>query len=185
MLRGETQPKEICVTILITRVPLLQLHPWLISFSPFKFISNDLYVAKLGQVWKEVSSSVNCFRQWCAENSVYVWIEVIVIHLHSLFLSPFSLWHLTLAFSVALFLRHTLAQHTFLISMWQVKRGRNKTKRPIQQAGFFCCTVEQCLPLFALLCSPACVSAHMLPLSPSPAGTIDCNEWLLAHRSVN
>ncbi len=69
MLRGETQPKEICVTILITRAPLLQLHPWLISFSPFKFISNDLYVAKLGQVWKEVSSGVNCFRQWCAENS--------------------------------------------------------------------------------------------------------------------
>lgn len=69
MLRGETPPKEICVTILITRAPLLQLHPWLISFSPFKFISNDLYVAKLGQVWREVSSSVNCFRQWCAENS--------------------------------------------------------------------------------------------------------------------
>lgn len=50
MLQVETQPKEICGTILITRAPLLQLHPWLISFSPFKFISNDLYVTKLGQV---------------------------------------------------------------------------------------------------------------------------------------
>lgn len=69
MFRVATPPKEICVTILIARAPLWQLHPWLISFSPFKFISNDLYVAKLGQVWKEVSSSVNCFRQRCAENS--------------------------------------------------------------------------------------------------------------------
>ena len=69
MLQVETQPNEMCGTILITRAALLQLHPWLISFSPFKFISNDLYVTKLGQVWKEVSSSVNYFRQWCAENS--------------------------------------------------------------------------------------------------------------------
>lgn len=69
MLQGETHPKEICVTILITCAPLLQLHPWLISFRPFKFVSNDLYATKLGQVWREVSSSVNCFRQWCAANS--------------------------------------------------------------------------------------------------------------------
>lgn len=42
MLWEETPPREICVTILIMRTPLLQLHPWLISFSLFKFISNDL-----------------------------------------------------------------------------------------------------------------------------------------------
>lgn len=125
MLQGETAPEEICVTILITRAPLLQLHPWLISFSPFKFISIDLYVTKLGQVWKEVSRSVNCFRQWCAENQSYVWTEVIVIHLLSAFC--ISLW----------FLCHALAcnRQMLLVSMWQVKQGRNKTKRPNRQAG--------------------------------------------------
>lgn len=125
MLQGETAPEEICVTILITRAPLLQLHPWLISFSPFKFISIDLYVTKLGQVWKEVSRSVNCFRQWCAENQSYVWTEVIVIHLLSAFC--ISLWLLC----------HALARNRqmLLVSMWQVKQGRNKTKRPNRQAG--------------------------------------------------
>lgn len=105
MLQVEPPPKEICVTILITCAPLLQLHPWLISFSPFKFISNDLYVTKLGQVWKEVSSSVNCFRQWCAENSeLYVNRSNCDSFALSISLSLFSLashycFFLTLCFS--------------------------------------------------------------------------------------
>lgn len=104
MLRGETHPKEICVTILITCAPLLQLHPWLISFSPFKFISNDLYATKLGQVWREVSSSVNCFRQWCAANSESylnrTYCDSFALSISLYFLLSFSVWlFLLLCFS--------------------------------------------------------------------------------------
>lgn len=131
MLQGETAPEEICVTILITRAPLLQLHPWLISFSPFKFISIDLYVTKLGQVWKEVSRSVNCFRQWCAENSE------LCVNRSDCNSFALCLLHLSPASSDALFLCHALAcnRQMLLVSMWQVKQGRNKTKRPNRQAG--------------------------------------------------
>lgn len=148
MLWGETPPKGICVTILITHAPLLQLHSWLISFSPFKFISNDLYVAKLCQVWREVSSGVNCFRQWCAES--YVWIDVIVIHLQSPFLS--------LCISLVLFPLLCVPdtrEHTFPFCVF-VTLSKLETKQeipiPIEQTGFFRLTDQQPFPLFT--CRP-------------------------------
>lgn len=96
---------------------VLQLHPWLTSFSLFEFISNDLYVTKLGQVWREVSSSVNCFRHWGAENS-----HLCVKRTNC---DSFARFPSSKAF--------LLPQCAFLVHMWRVKSGGNKIKRPIKQ----------------------------------------------------
>lgn len=74
----------------------------------------------------------------------YVWIEVIVIHLHSL--SPsLSLSSLPFPTSLSVFLLLRLSdsplthiRHTFLISMWRVKWGRNTNKMLPEQVCVCC-----------------------------------------------
>lgn len=105
----------------------------------------------------------------------YVWIDVIVIHLHSVPSSRcISLLLLPL---LGVSDTRTHIQHTVPFSMWHVKRGRNQNKGPLSRWGSFVGLMSN-----TFLCSPACVPAPMLTLSPR---TIDCNEWVLPRGSVN
>lgn len=114
----------------------------------------------------------------------YVWIEVIVIHLRSRFLSLVSLLHLTLAFSCFSGTRLHTSSTPFLLACGKLSEVERQQKGILSRRGSIARLMSSAF-LSLPSCSPACVSAQMLPLSPSPARTIACNEWVLPHHSVN
>lgn len=100
MLQRETQPKEICTTILITCAPFWQLHPWLISFSPLNLFSMTFLSPNWAKCGEKFSAVLIVLGSDVRRTQSHVWIDVIVIHFYFSVFSPVSL---TLAVSVALF----------------------------------------------------------------------------------